>query len=131
MKNTDKVTMEIRRIYLNIRTDWNLTGSIIKDFISVTLREFKYNNNITSDQANKSFDDFSEYLLNKIYEGMNHHLGKFGVHHLNKILESYIKQAIDEEVLLRLGENGSIDQENRSNRKHSINIEMGGMIYIQ
>ena len=132
MKNTDKVTMEIRKLYLTIRTDWNLSGKLLKDFISVSLIEFKNENKSLNNFEDKIIEEFSKDLINKIYSGMNFYLGKFGVSHLSMILKKWIEQSIDDEVDQRVRDSTrGIGEKCPKNDDITSNDAAGGIVYIQ
>ena len=128
----EKTDKEIERIYLKIQKDWNLTGKITKDFVIVAIQEFNQENDFKQDLNGKILDDFSKKLIKKIYGGMDHFLGEFGVSHIDLILKRWIEQSIDEEVHRRIEGCGkqSTDKEctNIPQNQESMTSE-GGMMY--
>ena len=122
---------EIKKIYMKIQKDWNLTGKLAKDFITITIMEFK--NNGSSIKDNRILEDFSKDLLKKIYGGFDLYLGKFGINHLDQILKQWIEQSINNEAQRRIKESitSSANSECNQSDLNNLNKAEGGLVYIQ
>ena len=118
---------EIKKIFLDVQKDWNLCGKLFKDFVSVSLIDFKNENKLSNNFNDKILEEFSKDLINRIYSGVDHYLGKFGVSHLNMILKEWIGQNIDDEVERRIKE--STNNIKGECPKNSSDIA-GGIMYI-
>jgi hypothetical protein len=128
---SNELNEEIKKIYNEIQKDWNLTGKLTKDFIAITIMEFK--NNESSIKDNRVLEDFSKNLLKKIYGGFDLYLGKFGINHLDQILQKWIEQSIDNEAQRRIKESrtASADAERSQPDLNNLNKAEGGLVYIQ
>lgn len=132
MKKDERHDEKVKRIYLDVQRDWNLSGKLLKDFISVSLIEFKNENKSLNNFEDKIIEEFSKDLINKIYSGMNFYLGKFGVSHLSMILKKWIEQSIDDEVDRRVRDSATnVKEEDLKNDSINSNDATGGIAYIQ
>lgn len=119
------------KIYNQILKDWNLTGKLTKDFIAITIMEFK--NNGSSIKDNRILEEFSKDLLKKIYGGFDLYLGKFGINHLDQILKQWIEQSINNEAQRRIKESRTSSANSECNQSdlNNLNKAEGGLVYIQ
>ena len=123
---------EIKKIFHDVQKDWNLCGKLLKDFVSVSLIDFKNENKLSNNFNDEILEEFSKDLINRIYSGMDHYLGKFGVSHLNMILKEWIEQDIDDEVERRVKEStNNIKEECPKNDGINSSDITGGIMYIQ
>lgn len=130
MKKDEGTDEKIKKIYRDVQKDWHLCGKLLNDFVSVSLIEFK-NENKLPDFNDKILEDFSKDLFNRIYGGMGHYLGKFGVSHLNMILKRWIEQSIDDEVKRRIKEStNNIKEDCPKNDGINPNDAVGGIMYV-
>jgi len=132
MNKKEETDEKIKKICHDIQKDWNLSGKLLKDFISVSLIEFKNENKSLNNFEDKIIEEFSKDLINKIYSGMNFYLGKFGVSHLSMILKKWIEQSIDDEVDRRVRDSATnVKEEDLKNDSINSNDAAGGIVYIQ
>lgn len=125
------------KLHHQILKDWNLRGSLVKDFISIVVREFKAENNL-KDDMDIVLKKLSEDVIARIFGGMENHLGNFGTSNLKMALKTWIEHSIDGEIQRRVSQANGLDggkssqpgQPAQSDSSKSNNAD-GGLNYIQ
>jgi hypothetical protein len=131
-RKNEALNEEVKKIYMKIQKDWNLTGNLIKDFTKITIQEFALKGDFKQNLDDKILDDFTKALLGKIYAGVELYLGKFGVSHIDLILKRWVEQSINKEAQRRIE-----SCKNQTTEKECTNISQpteppiiaGGMMY--